>query len=219
MKSTTHLHAVFLTLIFKLNLSKQKKIDQRKGCINTWVWSCVTLIESIWWPGHCVMLNSGNGYMAMLPELHKKKGLFGTTTFKHKWQGWPRGSDAIDIVCHMQEKEVYKDKYQHTTIMMNTWATINKYAEHKRRFGWSLVTINYGQYFHWYYFVHHAVENNSNNGQGHLSFEAIFTQYRWDLRQLGFVIAISQANLILVYNYFWCTATPEPMLDTATLAR
>ncbi len=92
------------------------------------------------------MLDSGFGYMATLPEL-QRKGLFGTTVFKKKGPGWPRGSDATNVVRHMQGKAVgyqtarkaSNPKYpncplwlaamadsKHTFIMVNTWATTHK---------------------------------------------------------------------------------------------
>ncbi len=52
-----------------------------------------------------------------------------------------------------------------------------------------------------------------------LSFGDTFTPDRWDLRQLGFVIAIIKVNSMLGYNYFWCTTTYHPMLDKATFTR
>ncbi len=94
---------------------------------------------------------------------------------------------------------------KHTSIMVNAWTTTHKYVESKRRVGGSLVTIDYAQYLHWYYRC--------------LSFEEAFTPDSSDLRQLGFVIAISQVNLMLAYNFFWCTSTSQPTLDKATFTR
>ncbi len=43
--------------------------------------------------------------MATLPKL-KKKGVFGTIVFKKKGVEWLRGSDAKNVFCHMQGRDV-----------------------------------------------------------------------------------------------------------------
>ena len=123
--------------------------------------------------------------MATLPEL-EKKGIFGTTVFKKKGVGWPRGSDAKTVLSHMQGKDVgyqtvrkaSSEKYpgtnlwlaamadsKHTSIMANTWSTTLSKAKRKRRVGGELVEIDYAEYMHLYYFGCHSVDDNNNDCQ------------------------------------------------------
>ncbi len=66
---------------------------------------CVRLTEPLWGTKRVCILDSGFGYMSTLPEL-EKKGVYGTTVFKQKGVGWPKGSDAKNILRHMQGKDV-----------------------------------------------------------------------------------------------------------------
>ncbi len=155
---------------------------------------CCRLTKPIWGTNRVCLLDSGFGYMATLPEL-EKKGVFGTTVFKKKGVGWPRGSDAKNVFRHMQGRDVgyqvvrkasnpkYPDTNlwlaamadsKHTSIMANTWSTTLPKAKRKRRVGGNLVEIDYCEYMHWYYYDQHSVEDNNNNHQGHLPFEETF---------------------------------------------
>ena len=64
-----------------------------------------------------------------------------------------------------------------------------------------MVGFQYGQMHNYYYYGRHAVDDNNNNRQGCLSFEDIFVPKTWELRQLGFIIALVQTNTYLFYNY------------------
>ncbi len=91
---------------------------------------------------------------------------------------------------------------KHTLIMANTWSTTLPKAKRKRRVGPNLVKIDYSKYMYYYYFGCHAVDDNNNNRQGRLSLEETFAPDRWDLRHLGWVIALTQVNSMLAYNIF-----------------
>ncbi len=177
--------------------------------------------------------------MATLPEL-EKKGVFGTTVFKKKGVGWPQGSDAKQVLRHMQQKPVgYQAvrratsiKYpntnlwlaamadsKHTSIMANTWSTTLQAAKRKRRVGGELIEIDYSTYMHWYYFGCHAVDDNNNNRQGHLSFEEAFTPHSLDLCQLGFIVALSQVNSLLAYNFFNRSKLTKPLFSKGEFTR
>ena len=109
---------------------------------------------------------------------------------------------------------------KHTAIMANTWSTtIEKGRKRKRRVGDELVELSYGEFQHYYYFGRHAVDDNNNNCQGHLPFEEAYCGKRWDLRQLGFVIALAQTNAQLAYNYFVCHKQDRTMLTKAEFQR
>ncbi len=134
---------------------------------------CCWVTESIQRSSLCVMLDSGFGYMATLPELYKQ-GLFGTAVFKRMGPRQPKGSDASDIIWYIQGKEVgYQTAMngsnskcsgcdlwlaamadsKHMSIMTNTWGTTHKHDKRRRRVGGSLVKVNYLEYMYWW---HHA---------------------------------------------------------------
>ncbi len=66
---------------------------------------CCWLTKPIWGTNWVCLLDSGFRYMTTLPELEKKM-LCGTMVFKKKGMGWPRGSDAKNVLCHMQGKDL-----------------------------------------------------------------------------------------------------------------
>ena len=68
--------------------------------------------------------------------------------------------------------------------------------------GGKLVYFQYGDVQNNYYYGRHAVDDDNNNRQGSLSFEDIFIPKEWEMRQFGFIIALSQTNTFLAYNYF-----------------
>ncbi len=183
---------------------------------------CVCMTKSIWGTKRVCLLDSGFGYMSTLPEL-EKKAVYGTTVFKQKGNHWPKGSNAKNVLRHMQGKQVgYQAVRQgsnpdypqtnlwlasmadskHTSVMANMWLTTLPKAKCKRRVGGNLIEIDYSEYMHYYYFGRHAVDNNNNNRQGRLSFEETFTPDRWELQHLGWIIALVQINSLLAYNIF-----------------
>ncbi len=78
---------------------------QFKDTITKTVALCVCMAKPLWGMKRVCLLDSGFGYMSTLPAL-EKKGVFGTTVFKQKQVGWPKGSDAQNVLHHMQGKEV-----------------------------------------------------------------------------------------------------------------
>ncbi len=62
--------------------------------------------------------------------------------------------------------------------------------------------IDFSEYMHWYYFGHHSIDDNNNNRQGWLLFEEAFTPHCWVLQQFGFIVALSQVNCMLAFNFF-----------------
>ncbi len=91
---------------------------------------------------------------------------------------------------------------KHTLIMANTWSTMLPKAKCKRRVGRNLVEIDYLEYMHYYYFGCHAVNNNNNNCQGRPTLKKTFTPDQWELRHLGWIIALTQINSMPAYNLF-----------------
>ncbi len=106
--------------------------------------------------------------MSTLPEL-EKKGVFGMTVFKQKRVRWPKGSDAWNVLRHMQGKEVgYQAVCQgmnpdypgtklwiasmadskHTLIMTNTRSTMLPNAKFKHRIGGRLIELDYSEYMY-----------------------------------------------------------------------
>ena len=79
---------------------------------------------------------------------------------------------------------------------------IEEGRKRKRCVGGELVKLSYDKHQHYYYFGWHVVGNNNNNSQGHLPFKESYCSNRWDLWQLGFVIALAQSNAQLAYTYF-----------------
>ena len=89
------------------------------------------------------------------------------------------------------------------SILTNNWSTtFDKGNKKIHCVGGDLVELTYGEFQHWYYFGRHAVDDNNNNRQGHLPFEEAYCSKRWDLQQLGFIIALAQTNALLAYNLF-----------------
>ena len=62
--------------------------------------------------------------------------------------------------------------------------------------------FQYGEVQNYYYYGRHAVDDNNNNRQGCLGFEDVFQPKGWEMRQLGFIIALSQTNAFLAWNYY-----------------
>ena len=109
---------------------------------------------------------------------------------------------------------------KHTSIMANTWSTTLKTGSRKkRRVGNDIVEIQYGEYLFWYYFGRHAVDDNNNNRQGHLSFEEAYCAKRWDLRQLGFVFGLSMTDALLGFNYFARHKRKKEIVEKAEFQR
>ncbi len=154
---------------------------------------CCWLTMPIWGTNQVCLLDSGFGYMATLPGL-EKNGVFGTTVFKNKGVNWPRISDAKNVFCHMQGRDVgyqvvckasnpkYPDtnlwlaamaNSKHTSIMANKWSTTLPKAKRKRQVGGNLVEIDYSEYMYWYYYGQHSVNDNNSNHQGRLSFKRV----------------------------------------------
>ena len=177
------------------------------------------MTKNIWGTQRVVLLDSGFGFLPCLQAL-KSKGLFGTCVIK-KRAYWPAGTEGEVLLEEMAGKDVgtirvrrgTKDTCavwiaamadsKHTGIMANTWGTTHeKGRKRKRRVGRELVEIGYGEYQHYYYYGRHAVDDNNNNRQGQLPFEEAYCSKRWDLRQLGFVLALAMTNAYLAYNNF-----------------
>ena len=198
---------------------KEPEYEQEMGATPA---LCVRMTKSIWGSSRVVLLDSGFGYLNCIAQLYRK-GLFSTCVIK-KRKYWPAGTEAEEIIQHMQGKPVgyhttregKSNKFSdvpvwigsmvdsnHTSIMANTWSTnLPTGKTRKRRVGQELQQIRYGEYQDWYYFGRHAVDDNNNNRQGNLSFEETYCPDRWDLRQFGFIIALCQTNSLLAYNYF-----------------
>ena len=198
------------------------------------------MTRTIWGSGRVVLLDSGFGYLNCLGQL-RRKGLFSTTVIKKK-QHWPRGVDGDKILMNMSNKNVGSCLVQrgtnnelfpninfwigamadskHISIMANTWSTTHETGhKRKRRVGNSLIEISYGEYMHWYYYGRHAVDDNNNNRQGSLPFEETYATKRWDLRQLGFIIALTLTNAQLAYNHFNRLAKKETLVTKAEFLR
>jgi hypothetical protein len=235
-------------IIFRIELVETEKDRPKEGPYSTPEFDgemtktaalCCRLTKPIWGSNRVCLLDSGFGYMSTLPEL-EKKGVYGTTVFKKKGVGWPRGSDAKNVLKHMQGKQVgyqavrqaTNEKYpntnlwlaamadsKHTSIMANTWSTTLPKATRKRRVGGDLIEINYSEYMHYYYFGRHSVDDNNNNRQGRLSFEETFTPHRWDLRQFGFIVALTQVNSMLAYNFFICLRQHKEIVSKGEFTR
>lgn len=109
---------------------------------------------------------------------------------------------------------------KHTSLMLNSWGTTTREGPiKKRRVGQDLVTMQHPQYLHIYYQARHAVDDNNNNRQGVLAFEESFAPKRWDLRQLGFVIALALTNSLLAYNSFVREKKGQPPMSNAQFRR
>ena len=66
---------------------------------------CCQLTEPMWGTNRVCLLDSGFGYLQVVTEL-EKKGVKATTVLKKKGVGWPAGSDANNVLHHMQGKDV-----------------------------------------------------------------------------------------------------------------
>lgn len=235
-------------IIFRIEMVETEKDRPKEGEYSTPEFEnemaktaalCCRMTRTIWGTSRVCLLDSGFGYMTTLPEL-EKNGVFGTTVFKKKGVGWPKGSDAKNIVRHMHGKDVgyqvvrkaENEKYpttnlwiaamadsKHTSIMANTWSTTIPKDKRKRRVGGELITIDYSEYMYWYYFGRHAVDDNNNNRQGRLSFEEVFTPDRWEGRHLGFIVALTQVNSLLAYNFFNRSLNKSPFVSKSEFTR
>lgn len=194
------------------------------------------MTKSIWGTSRVVLLDSGFGYLPSLQAL-RAKGLHGTCVIK-KRKYWPAGTEGDVLLQEMAGKDVGTIRVRrgtkgndavwiaamanskHTAIMGNTWATTHeKGRKRKRRVGGELIEIGYGEYQHWYYYGRHAVDDNNNNCQGQLPFEEAYCAKRWDLRQLGFILALAMTNAYLAYNYFVKHQQGEEVLSKAEYQR
>lgn len=90
---------------------------------------------------------------------------------------------------------------KHVGIMLSTWATTKRVGNfRKRRVGSGLVTVQYPEYQHWYYYARHAVDDNNNRRQGSEPFEESFGPRRWDQRHFGYVVATCITNTEMLSN-------------------
>jgi len=109
---------------------------------------------------------------------------------------------------------------KHVSLMLNTCFTTNRHGPNKkRRVGDRLITFQMPEYLHYYYSARHAVDDNNNIRQGSVPFEETFRPDRWDLRQLGFIIALSLANSQLASNHFVQAKCGMPKLSGAEFRR
>ncbi len=114
---------------------------------------CVCVTQPLWGTKGVCLLDSGFGCVSTLPEF-EKKGVFSMTVFKQKGVGWPKGSEAWNVLHHMQGKEVsnqavHKDTNQdypgtilwiasmveskNTAIIANTWSEVKTQVQSWRK--------------------------------------------------------------------------------------
>ena len=235
-------------ILFRVELVETKKDRPKEGPYSEAEFAkdvgktpslCLRMTRGIWGSQRVVLLDSGFGFLNVIAEL-RKRGLYSTCVIK-KRKYWPAGTKAEEIIQHMHDKDVgyhivrcgQSKKFEgidvwigamadskHTSIMANTWSTTLQHGPmKKRRVGHDLIEIAYGEYQHWYYFGRHAVDDHNNNRQGSLSLEEAFCPDQWDLRLFGFIIALTQVNSLLAYNYFNRRAKGEECVNKATFTR
>ncbi len=97
-------------IIFSMELVETKKDCPKEGLhaklkfeYTMTKTACIT--QPLWGTKRVCLLDSRFGYMSTLLELKKMGGL-SVTVFKQKGVGDPKGSDAWNVLCNMEGKEV-----------------------------------------------------------------------------------------------------------------
>jgi len=185
------------------------------------------MTKPLWQTGKAVVMDSGFCVLEGVVRLRRDRGVYACAMIK-KRRNWPSGVDGAKMDAELEAteigqsstwsgtwKESSKPDQPFTLLamkdvdfvlkMMTTFGTNVDSGQEAFRAapsGCAGYTFNYPDQVAKYYQARHAVDDNNNIRQGHLSFEAIMATRHWHYRQFHALIAMSEANAMLGFNHF-----------------
>lgn len=172
--------------------------------------------------GKVVILDSGFCVLKGIIEL-RKKGVFAAAVIK-KRRYWPKYIDGGMVKEYFMSKEVgdvdsfggcldgipyhifcMKDE-GYTTMLMSTYGTNERMGEAKRRIlekrQRQQIHFKYPEVVSNHYRFRHAVDDHNAKRHSPISFERVWGTKLWKDRIFAFLIAVTEVNCRLAYEYF-----------------
>lgn len=177
------------------------------------------MTRHIWNTGKVVILDSGFCVLRGIVEL-AKRGVFASAVIK-KRRYWPKHIDGEAIKEHFHDKPIgsydslpgtlqgipfavhCQKEENYVMSLMTTYGSLNTGREAKRQLSdGTKVSFNLIETHEMHYNNRHQVDDFNNRRHNPISFEETWATKRWEIRVFAHLVACTEQNSKLAYEYF-----------------